>query len=175
MTSPKVLKKSTAYKNSRLRILKYKTEFPNKKIKDFFVLDRYSDFSVVVPIFPDMTTVLVGQYRVPVESFSWEYPMGSVRGKTPLETAKQELKEETGISARKYKKMGEFFVAPGFSNQRMHVFIATYLTEGDPKPEPFEFLQTKKVKLSEVKTMIKNGTIKDGPTVLANSFLNNLD
>lgn len=154
-----------------MRVYKYKTVFPDSKIKDYFVLDRYSPFSVVVPLFDDQTTILVGQYRVPVEAYSWEYPMGSVRSKPPLATAKQELKEETGFTAKKYIKLGEYYLAPGFSNQIMHVFLGLGLTAGTPDPEPYEYLTTQKVKLETVKNMIEDGTIKDGPTVLANSLV----
>lgn len=171
MKKVKILEKNLDYETPRLRIFKYKTAYPNKKLKDYFVIDRYGDFSVVIPLFPDMKTVLVGQYRVPVEDYSWEYPMGSVRDKTPLQMAKQELKEETGFSAKKYTKLGVFNVAPGYSNQKMHVFVAEGLIEGEPSPEPFEYLDTKKIKLETVKSMVKDGTIIDSPTVLANFLL----
>ena len=168
---PKIIKTTVDYKNPRMKILKSEAIFPDKRIKEYFVLDRYGDFSVVIPLFPDLSTMLVGQYRLPVDAYSWEFPMGSVKGKSPLQMAKQELREETGIRAKKFRKLGEFYVAPGYSNQKVHIYIATGLSRGEPDPEPFEILEVKKVPLEDVKTMIKDGTIKDGPTILANSAL----
>lgn len=171
MKSPKIVKRTLDYKNPFMNIFREEVLFEDGRKKDHFVVDRKNDFSVVIPIFSDQTVMLVGQYRIPIETYSWEYPMGTVNNKKPLQVAKQELKEETGLTAKKWKKIGESFVAPGYCKQKFHIFIATDLSEGIPEPEPFEMLTSKRVKLLDVKKMIRNGKIKDGPTIVADYFL----
>lgn len=146
-------------------------QYPDGRERDYFVLDRKNDFSIVIPLFDDNSTFLVGQYRVPIRLFSWEFAMGTVDGKNPLEVAIQELQEETGLVAEEFIQIGEFYVAPGYAKQKAHVFVAKTLTQGDSSPEPFEDLSLKKVPIEAVTDMIKNGTIKDGPTIVANSFV----
>lgn len=171
MNVPKVVKRKVDYKNPFMKIFKQEILFGDGRRKDYYVVDRNNDFSVVIPVFSDQTVMLVGQYRIPIEKYSWEYPMGTVKNKTPLEVAKQELKEETGLTAKKWKKIGESVVAPGYCNQKFFIFIATELTEGEPEPEPFEMLTSKRIGLTDVKKMIRNGKIKDGPTIVADYFL----
>lgn len=171
MKFPTIGKRTIDYKNPYMNIFKQVILYDDGRKKDYFVVDRKNDFSVVIPIFSDQTVMLVGQYRIPIEKYSWEYPMGTVNKKTPLQVAKQELKEETGLTARKWKKVGESFIAPGYCKQKFHIFIATELTEGNSQPEPFEDLTSKRVKLTDVKKMIRNGKIEDGPTIVADYFL----
>jgi len=170
---PRTISKHLDYENPYMKVHTYVTSYPDGRKRDYFVLDRRGDFSIVIPFFEDGSTLLVGQYRVPIQSYSWEFPMGTVYNKTPLQIAKQELREETGLTGRSFIKIGTFRVSPGHSMQSSHVFVVKNLTQGNPDPEPFEILSLKRVKVNEVKTMIKNGTIKDGPTIVANSFLEN--
>ena len=128
-------------------------------------------FPVIIPLFPDKTTLLVGQYRVHADYYSWEFPMGNVVSTGFLTVAKTELKEEAGITAKSWQKIGEFFVAPGYSSQKCCVFVAKDLKYGDTKTSDSEILEVKKVPISQVFSMINKGTIKDGPTIAAAQFL----
>lgn len=168
---PRVFSEKIVHQNPYMNILCQRLHYSDGRERDYFVLDRKNDFSIVIPLFDDMTTVLVGQYRVPIRQFSWEYTMGTVDGKSPLDVAKQELREETGYRAGRFIKVGEFFVAPGYAKQKANVYIAKQLTSGEPSPEPFEDLTTKVVPLANVTEMIHNGTIKDGPTITAHTFV----
>lgn len=155
------------YKNPFMQVYREEVIRPNGTKRPYWVLDRGGDFSVIIPLFPDNTTTLVGQYRVPTGKFLWEFPMGMVKDATPLKTAKQELREETGLRAKKWKKIGFFYLAPGFSGQRSHIFIASDLTQGKSEPEDDEYITTKRVSLGKVKEMIRKGSIVDGPTIIA--------
>lgn len=155
------------YENPFMQVYRQEVIRPDGAKKPYWVLDRRGDFSVIIPIFPDNTTMLVGQYRVPTKQYHWEFPMGMVAGATPLLTAKEELRQETGIRAKKWDKIGHFYLAPGFSGQRSFIFVAKELTLGENEPEDDEYIDVKRLPLENVKQMIKSGKIADGPTIIA--------
>lgn len=163
----KILSSVIEYENPFFKAIKHKVERPNGLVKPFWTVSRYGDFSVAIPIFPNNETVLVGQYRISVGYYSWEFPMGQVRGKQPLHMAKQELIEETGIRANDWKKIAQYHLAPGHHEQEVHIYIARDLTEGKSKPEENEFLKVRKLKIADVGKMIDSGKIKDAPTIVA--------
>jgi 8-oxo-dGTP pyrophosphatase MutT (NUDIX family) len=165
--SVKFLSEKIDYESPPMNIVKYDIEDTKGKIRPYWILDRKNDFSIIIPVFPDNSTYLVGQYRVPIRGYSWEFSMGTVNNASPEKAARQELKEETGLTAKSWKKIGEFYLAPGICSQKGHVFIAEGLIEGEASPEEDEDLITKKVSLDKVKGMIKNQEIKDGPTIIS--------
>ena len=168
-----IISSKQEYKNPFFKIIKHIVKRPNGVKSPYWTVSRFSDFSIIIPIFQDDTTMLVGQYRLPVGEYSWEFPMGQVMGKNPIETAKQELKEETGIKAKSWELIGHYYLAPGHHEQQVDIYIARELTVGKSEPEENEFLETKKVKISELGEMIKDGKIKDGPTIVAFHYLEN--
>src|ERR1700723_3225945 len=88
--------------------------------------------AVMMPVDDRKRVLLVRQYRLPAQSFLWELPAGSVDpGETPLQTAKRELKEETGYRAKNWKKLVSFFPSPGFLAEKMTIYLATDLTAGE--------------------------------------------
>ncbi len=166
-----ILSSKVEYKNPYFKVVNYRVKRPSGIIKPFWTVSKYGDFSIIIPIFPNNETVLVGQYRLAVGHYSWEFPMGQVRGRAPLGTAKQELIEETGIRARDWKKISSYDLANGHHEQKVHVFVASNLTQGESQPEEGEILKTKKLKITEVGNMIKTSKIKDGPTIVAYHYL----
>lgn len=165
-----VVSSKVEYKNPFMIVHRQEVIRPDGKTKPYWVLDRGGDFSVIIPLFPDNTTMLVGQYRVPTEKYLWEFPMGMVKGATPLGTAKQELREETGLRAKQWIKIGYFYLAPGFSGQKSHVYVAEDITEGESEPEDDEYITPKRLSLKKVAEMIRKGDITDGPTIIAFHF-----
>lgn len=166
----RVISQKKEYENPFMVVSKYEVEYQDGSTKPYWVLDRKGDFSIIVPIFPDNTTLLVGQWRVSSNHYSWEFPMGSVTGAIPLDTAMQELSEETGYKAKKWKNIGSFYVANGHTGQKAYVFIAKNLLMGISHPEESELLEVRRMELKSVKKMIEAGTIKDGPTIVAYHF-----
>lgn len=144
--------------------------FPDGKEKEYWIAER-APFSIIIPLFPDNSTILVGQYRIPVDYYSWEFPMGSVEGAQPLENAKQELQEETGYIAKKWEHIGNYFWGPGTTTTKVSVFIARDLKEGTPHPEETEHLTVKRLTIPEIEHMIQSGDILDGPTITAYHYL----
>ena len=158
---------SVDYKNRIFEVQKLDVIRPDGVQTDYYVLDKQFPFAIVIPVTEKNTFIIVGQYRVSMRSVSWEFPMGSVPGKIPLEIAKQELKEETGFTAEKYTEIGHFFTAPGHTNSKAYVFVAEKLTKGDPTPEENEFFEIREVGEKEFEKMIHDGIILDGPTIAA--------
>lgn len=164
------LSSKIVYSNPFMRIREDDVIRPNGVRAPYFVLER-GQFSIIIPLTKKNEIYLVGQYRYAVDFYSWEFPMGFVEGLKPLAIARQELKEETGLIAKKWDLLGKFHVAPGHSSQKAYVFVAQDLVEGEKEPEENEFLEVKKVSLNQVGEMIKKGKILDGPTIVAYHFL----
>jgi len=164
---PTIRNKRTVYLSSYLSLIEATSMQPDGTEGMCCVVDRHSPFSIIIALTKSHTVYLVGQYRVPVQKVSWEFPMGAVYGKTPDEMAQQELSEETGLTAKKWERLGSFFVAPGFCNQEAFVYLARDLTRKASHPEPNEFLTVVEVPVSTIPLLIKKGIIFDGPSTSA--------
>jgi 8-oxo-dGTP pyrophosphatase MutT (NUDIX family) len=169
----KTTKTTVDYKNEFFQIKRLDIVKPDGNKGKFYVLDKYAPFfSVIIPLSDNDKTYLVGQFRVASQVYSWEFPMGSVRGATnPLKVAKQELKEETGLVAEEWHEIGWYYLANGHTDQKVYVFSAKKLTQEKTEPEPGEFLRVKQVPIKQVGLMIKKGEITDGPTITAYCFI----
>ena len=111
---------------------------------------------------------LVGQYRFPLQAYSWEIPEGGcLESSTLLEAAKRELKEETGLSAKELKPFMELHLSNSVTDEWAIIYIATGLTQGEAAPEDSEVLRVRKVTLGELIAEIEAGKITDAITVAA--------
>jgi ADP-ribose pyrophosphatase len=121
---------------------------------------------VLLPVFPGGQILLVRQYRHAVGGFLWELVAGRIEpGEPPLEAARRELLEETGYTARRYRKLLDFFSTPGYVSERMLIFAATGLTAGDARPEADEKLLARRFSLRELETMIRRGRLRDAKSI----------
>ncbi|WP_410650589.1 NUDIX domain-containing protein [Amycolatopsis sp. cmx-4-54] len=130
--------------------------------------------AVVIP-FDGAGFHLVEQFRYPVGMRRWEFPMGTAPEPAdvpPLELAARELREETGLIASSMTDLGKTHVAPGFSSQRGHVFLATDLTQGETQREVEEQdMRTAWFERGEFEKMIASGDITDAQTLAAYTLL----
>ncbi|MBT6277268.1 MAG: NUDIX hydrolase [Chromatiales bacterium] len=128
-----------------------------------------SDFVVIAAIDNDQIH-LVEQFRYPVGGRHWELPQGSWEGETPnpLDLAKAELREETGLIADHMTHVGRLFTAYGFLSQQYDVFVASNLHPGPRQLDvEEEGLVTKAFPLAEFEGMLVDGTIRDSTTIAA--------
>jgi ADP-ribose pyrophosphatase len=110
--------------------------------------------------------LLVRQYRLPARQYLWELPAGRMDpGETPLQAAKRELIEETGMKAKKWTKLVSYYPSPGFLAEKMHLFVATELTAGEAKPMEDERIETRWLASREIEAQIRSGKIIDGKTI----------
>ena len=133
-----------------------------------------ADFAVIAPVEEGMTW-LVEQYRYPVQGRYWEWPQGSWEGepgKNPLDLARAELLEETGLTAREMVHAGHLFECYGTSTQGYDIFLARGLATGPARREATEQdMVCRRFSLAGLEAMIRDGTIKDGTTVAAFGLL----
>ena len=124
--------------------------------------------AVILPVFDDGTVALVRQYRHPAVRYLLEAPAGTLAdGERPEDGAARELQEELGLTAGRLEKLSEFFVSPGFCEEKMWVFLATELTEGQQNPEEDEVLEVIRLPIDDALEMISSSEIQDAKTIIA--------
>ncbi len=124
--------------------------------------------AVVIPVFEDETVGLVRQYRHAAGKFLLEIPAGSLEdGEDPEIGALRELEEETGYRASKIEKLTEFYVSPGFLTEKMHLFLATELTQTQQNLDDDEIVELIRLPLPEALKMTRDGRIQDAKTIIA--------
>lgn len=132
---------------------------------------RHPGASAVVPLLgdgPDPEVVLIRQYRYAAEGFLYEVPAGRLDpGETPEACARRELQEETGYQAAAISRLFTMYTTPGFTDERIHLFVATGLTAGEAAREADEFLELVPMPLSRALALIEQGAIQDAKTALA--------
>ena len=130
---------------------------------------RFKNFAIgVVPLDAEMNTYLVGQYRFVLDQYSWEIPEGGGPFTAdPLESAKRELLEETGLKASRWTEIQRMRLSNSVTDELSIIFLAQDLEQFEPEPEDTEQLIIKKVHFDEVFRMVCDGEITDSITVAA--------
>jgi ADP-ribose pyrophosphatase len=128
---------------------------------------RHRGSAVMMPVDDDNRVLLVRQYRLPANQLLWELPAGKIdEGETALQAAKRELGEETGLSAKRWKKLVSFYPSPGYIEEKMTIFLATELTEGESHPMDDERIETRWFAKKELRAAIETNKILDGKTMI---------
>jgi ADP-ribose pyrophosphatase len=123
--------------------------------------------AVIVPVHDDGTVSLVRQYRHPAVRYLLEVPAGTLSdGERPEAGAARELEEELGLIAERLEKLSEFFVSPGFLEEKMWVYLATGLSEGKAQPDEDEVLDVVRLPIGDALEMISSGEIEDAKTII---------
>ncbi|HST07052.1 MAG TPA: NUDIX hydrolase [Gemmatimonadaceae bacterium] len=145
--------------------------FPDGSVGELEMI-RHPGASAVVPFLSDPLAedpqiLLIRQYRYAADGYLYEIPAGRLNsGESPLECAARELKEETGCTADKLDHLLSFLTTPGFTDERIHLFMATGLVAGETKHEADEFLDLEPTLLSRALRMVEAGEIVDAKTAL---------
>ncbi|HEU4931195.1 MAG TPA: NUDIX hydrolase [Pyrinomonadaceae bacterium] len=128
---------------------------------------HHSGSAVIIPVHDDGTVVLVRQYRHPAVRYLLEAPAGTLAERERPEVgAARELEEELGLVAERLEKLSEFFVSPGFLEEKMWVFLATELSEGKQRLDDDEILDIVRLPIAEALEMITSGEIQDAKTII---------
>ncbi|MFO0323027.1 MAG: NUDIX domain-containing protein [Bacteroidota bacterium] len=166
LNSWKTLSSELIYESAWFAINKHLTTNPAGNPAIYSVVNFKNLAVGIFPLSEDGYTWLVGQWRYPLNSYSWEIPEGGCPlGELPIETAKRELKEETGIVAKSFKEIMQLDLSNSATDEHAHIFIATGLAFEEADPEDSEDLQVKKIHLNEVFKMVLNGEITDAISV----------
>lgn len=122
----------------------------------------------VLPLDKDLNTWLVGQWRYPLKQYSWEIPEGGgPLGEEPIDSAKRELKEETGLIAKKYTLLCNMHTSNSVTDEYCHIYLAQDLEVSEAEPEESEDLQIKKLPFAEAYKMMADGKITDSLSMVA--------
>ncbi len=130
---------------------------------------HFKNFAIgIVPLDDEMNTYLVGQYRFPLNEYSWEIPEGGgPLGLDPLDSAKRELLEETGLKAGSWIEIQRLHLSNSVTDELSIIYLARELQQFEPEPEDTEQLIIKKVPFETACKMVLGGKITDAITVAA--------
>lgn len=146
--------------------------FPDGSSSEFDIA-RHPGASAIVPFLSDPAgdepqILMMRQYRYAAGGYLYEIPAGRLdAGETPTDCAIRELKEETGCTAETMEPLTTFLTTPGFTDETIHLFMATGLTHGEHEREADEFVELVIMRLSETLELIRDGTITDAKTIIA--------
>ena len=127
---------------------------------------RHPGAAAVVPLDDEGQVTLIHQFRHAAGGFIWEIPAGKLdHGEPPVECAARELQEEVGLAAGELIHLGTILTAPGFCDERIHLFLARTLTAVPQRLEHDEVLSVKRMPLAHAIAMIRSGEIEDAKTI----------
>ena len=123
---------------------------------------------VILPVLDDENVVLLRNFRFVLDETLWELPAGTVEPNEPLEAcARRELAEETGYAAERWTSLGYLYASPGVLDEKLHLFVAEWLTPGAMDLEPDERIEPQIVPFADAIAMCLDGTIRDAKTITA--------
>ena len=162
------LSSETVYNNNWIKVAHHQVINPSGN-NGIYGTIHFKNLAVgIVVLDEDLNTYLVGQYRYPLKEYSLEIPEGGAPlSEDPLEMAKKELKEETGISAKLWQQIGVLHTSNSATDEKAIIYLATELTFGAPQPEDTEQLIVNKIPFTTFISMIVEGKITDAISVCA--------
>lgn len=162
----RIVKSDVIYRGKVFNTLVDQIEYNsgNKAIRE---VAEHPGGAVVVPVTDDGKIIMVTQHRFPVDQVLLELPAGKLsKGEDPLICAVRELEEETGYRSKKVTPLGSIYTTPGYSTEKLWIYLAKDLKPGDHNREEGEFgMQVFEYSLKEVEEKIYNGEIVDGKTI----------
>ncbi len=163
----KILHRKERFLGHAFNVSQVEIRLPDGRERQYDLVE-HNDSVAIVPVDQAGRIHFVSQYRVGSESELLELPAGVMEaGETPLECAKREIREEIGMAAKEMKPLGGFYLAAGYANEYMTIFLATELYESPLDPDADEFLNVSTMTIPEVYAFAQNGNFHDGKTLAA--------
>ena len=175
MTEPGKVSSRRVYTGRVINLDVDQVRFPDGSIGELEMI-RHPGASAVVPFLSDPAgddpqVLLIRQYRYAANGYMYEIPAGRLDdGEEPATCARRELKEETGCTAERVEHLYTLYTTPGFTDERIHLFMAVGLTRGETGHEADEFMEIETIPLSKALAMIATGEIQDAKTALGLLF-----
>ncbi|HQV40251.1 MAG: NUDIX hydrolase [Flavobacteriales bacterium] len=162
------LSETPAYETPWISVAHHEVIDPGGKQGVYGVI-HFKNLAVgVIPLDDEMNTWIVGQYRYPMEAYSWEMPEGGGDRNIPaVESAKRELREEVGLEAERFTEILQMDLSNSASDEQAIIFVAQGLTFHAPQPDHDEELKQRKLPFSELYEMVQRGEVRDSLTVAA--------
>jgi ADP-ribose pyrophosphatase len=161
------LNSETTYRGRIFDVRRDQIRLPNGKSVSHDIVEHPGAVTLV-PVDEQGQVWFVRQYRYAAQVELLELPAGSLdKGESPSACALREVREEIGMAAGRLQKVGEFFLAPGYSTEYMYVYLATNLRPDPLEADADEFLTVEAVPASQVFKMAESGHIQDGKTLAA--------
>ena len=164
----KVLGEKKVYENPWVAVTEYDVLNPSGG-KGIYGKVHFKSIAIgILPLDDSLNTWIVGQYRFPLNQYSWEIPEGGGKFDVdPLESARRELLEETGLVAAEWSTLMEIHTSNSVTDEYGIVYLARQLQQKEPEPEETEQLQVKKISFEEAYQMVEKGKITDSISVAA--------
>jgi 8-oxo-dGTP pyrophosphatase MutT (NUDIX family) len=167
MRKPLVVMSAPAHSGRVIQVSTERLRYSNGREYDIDFV-RHPGAAAVVAVDSSDRVCLVRQYRHGVEDFLWEIPAGKLdAGEPPAVCAERELKEETGVEAKRWTSLGLYIPAPGLFTEVIHLYLARELRIGAANPDADEELEIKWLPVKDAADLILRGEWNDGKTALA--------
>ena len=165
-----IIKSEGIFRGKALNLQRESVRYPDGRVATIELI-KHGGSVAIVPMDEKGVVWFVRQYRHPVGKMLLEIPAGTLEGgERPEDCAAREVREEIGMAADRLEKIGEFYVAPGYSSELMHIFFATKLRPDPLEQDANEYIQVEKFPVEQVYEMIGQGKIHDAKTIAAFSL-----
>ncbi len=157
----------TIFQGRIIRLVARDLVLPNGRKTKFHIVEHPGAVAIV-PVHANGDVVLLRQFRPSIGEEIYEIPAGTIeKGEAPLATAKREIIEETGFKAKRWSKIAEFYTAPGFCTELMHVYLAKGLSPAQLPGDADEILEPVRMSIDTAVKMIRTQKIRDAKTIAA--------
>ena len=157
--------RTTLYQGRVFKLIRENATLDNGVTTDMEFVE-HPGATAIIPMLNESRVLLLKQYRHPLRKYIWEIPAGTIDPQeSVINCAKRELIEETGYSANQWQKLGEITPVPGYSDERIHIYLATELQTAEQDLDRDEIINIHEVDFSEALEMIKTGKIQDAKSI----------